>query len=247
MSIPASFPYYDISRQPIPLTGELATRLSVSTHHIAGRAVGGVAAIHGGQPRKGNDGSSISDATVLFPPPHFPQEVGWVRCRPQRTWRPWRCPWWVISSWQMSDRRCGVVAIESGGTGGVAVGTAGGSGQTSWPNMVATSSEEPTQPFILSEGLAPVLVKFVAKILKGDFVVMAELLRDNLEAQRRGNLQDASAIDLSQSKRACQEIPDLLSWVQCFGTHLAVSATKYPDRLWHLLAYQTLVVRKARQ
>ena len=76
---------------------------------------------------------------------------------------------------------------------------------------------------------------------------MEELLRDNLEAKRRGNLQDASAIDLSQSKRARREIPDLLSWVQCFGTYLAVSATKHPDRLRHLLAYQTLVVHEARR
>ena len=139
----------------------------------------------------------------------------------------------------------GVVAMESGGTGGAAVGTTGGSGQTSRPSTVATSSEEPTQPFILSEGLAPVPVKLVTKILKGDFVDMAELLRDNLEAQHRGNLQDASAIDLSQSKRARREIPDLLSWVQCFGTCLAEIATKHPDRLWQLLAYQMLVVRKA--
>ena len=110
---------------------------------------------------------------------------------------------------------------------------------------MATSSEEPTQPFILSEGLAPVPVKRVTKILKGDFADMAELLRDNLEAQHRGNLQDASAIDLSQSKRDRREIPDLLSWVQCFGTCLAEIATKHPDRLQQLLAYQMLAVRKA--
>ena len=40
--------------------------------------------------------------------------------------------------------------------------------ETSRPSTVATSSEEPTQPVILSEGLVPVPVKLVTKILKGD-------------------------------------------------------------------------------
>ena len=40
-------------------------------------------------------------------------------------------------------------------------------------------------PFTLGEGLPPVPAKLVAKILKGDFLDMAELLRDNMEAERR--------------------------------------------------------------
>ena len=42
-----------------------------------------------------------------------------------------------------------------------------------------------SKPFILSEGLPPVPHKLAARILRGEFVDMAELLRDNLEAQRR--------------------------------------------------------------
>ena len=46
------------------------------------------------------------------------------------------------------------------------------------------SGEEATaQPFVLSDGLAPVPAKLVARILRGKFVDMAELLRDNLEVQ----------------------------------------------------------------
>ena len=41
------------------------------------------------------------------------------------------------------------------------------------------------KPFILSEELPPVPYKLTARILKGEFVDMAELLCDNLEAQRR--------------------------------------------------------------
>ena len=109
--------------------------------------------------------------------------------------------------------------------------------------------EEDSQPFILSEGLAPVPAKLVAKILKGDFVDMAELLRDNLEAQRRGILQDPACRDPTPStvKLNRREIPDVLSWVQCFGIYMAVVASKQPEKLRQLLAYQTLIVREARR
>ena len=193
-----------------------------------------MAALHGGRAREGDGGSSISDATSS--PPPFSPGSGLGVMPTQADVAALALP---VASEQHLAGETGVAAMESGDTGRL--------GQTSRPSTVATSSEEPTQPFILSEGLAPVPVRLVSKILKGDFVDMAELLRDNLEAQRRGNLQEASAIDLSQSKRARREIPDLLSWVQCFGTYLAVIATKYPDRLRQLLAYQTLVVREARR
>jgi hypothetical protein len=39
-----------------------------------------------------------------------------------------------------------------------------------------------------------------------------------------------------------REIPDLLSWVQCFGTLVAIMTSKQPERMRHLLAYQTLIV-----
>ena len=45
------------------------------------------------------------------------------------------------------------------------------------------SSSTPQQPFVLSEGLAPVPTKLVDKIIHGDFVDMGELLRDKLDFQ----------------------------------------------------------------
>ncbi len=44
-------------------------------------------------------------------------------------------------------------------------------------------------PFILSEGLPHVPPKLVKKIQKGDYVDMAELLRDNMELGRRQSLE----------------------------------------------------------
>ena len=109
------------------------------------------------------------------------------------------------------------------------------------------SGEEATaQPFVLSDGLAPVPAKLVARILRGEFVDMAELLHDNLEAQRRGVIQESSTIS-GDIKRGRREIPDLLSWVQCFGTYMAVVTSAQPTKSRELLAYQTLIVREARR
>ena len=102
------------------------------------------------------------------------------------------------------------------------------------------------KPFVLSEGLPLVPHKLAVRILKGEYIDMAELLRDNLEAQRRAT----SSITQSPSPTAQKhrwEVPDLLSWVQCFGTYMAVITSKYPDRVHQLLAYQTLIVREARR
>ena len=106
-----------------------------------------------------------------------------------------------------------------------------------------------SRPFILSEGLPPIPHKLVAKIWRGEFVDMAELLRDNLEVQRRASSQPLSQNSSASSpqSKSRREIPDLLSWVQCFGTYMAVLTSKFPGKLKHLLAYQTLIIREARR
>ena len=77
---------------------------------------------------------------------------------------------------------------------------------------------------------------------------MAELLRDNLEAQRRSSSQPASCSSTgSNPSRSRREISDLLSWVQCFGIYIAVVTSKQPERMRQLMAYQTLMVREARR
>lgn len=98
--------------------------------------------------------------------------------------------------------------------------------------------------FVLGEGLPPVPAKLVAKILKGEFIDMAELLRDNIEAERRRGGSDTTS---SQLRTARREIPDILSWLQCFGVFASVVASKHPDKVLQLLAYQTTIVREARR
>ena len=120
-------------------------------------------------------------------------------------------------------------------------GAAGGKEQASTRRAI----EGVAKPFILSEGLPPVPAKVVTRILRGEFIDMAELLCDNLEAQRRGALQDApSSTGVSRSRR---KVPDLLSRVQCFSIYTAVVAGVFPERVHKLLAYQTLIIRETRR
>ena len=79
----------------------------------------------------------------------------------------------------------------------------------------------PLQPFIVGEGHPAVPAKLVAKIQRGEYVDMAELLKDNIKAERRRSPQEGlQGTLISRSKR--REVPDLLSWLQCFGTYACV-------------------------
>ena len=128
----------------------------------------------------------------------------------------------------------------TGAWGGTNGGTSGGAGEK--------PVEKPVEkPFILSEGLPPVPHKLASKILWGEYIDMAELLRDNLEAQRRAATTAAATPHPSSTPKSRREVPDILSWVQCFGIYMAVVTSKCPERTKELLAYQTLIVREARR
>ena len=83
------------------------------------------------------------------------------------------------------------------------------------------------------------------QILSGQYVDMAELLRDNIKVERRHNMLElTSAPPLARSIH--REVPDLLSWLLCFGVFASVMASKYPEKTTKLLAYQT-ITREARR
>ena len=64
--------------------------------------------------------------------------------------------------------------------------------------------------FVLSDGLPPVPAKLVKKIVKGEFVDMAELLRDNLEADLRDARTLSSECGGARRTGMRREVPDLL-------------------------------------
>ena len=103
-------------------------------------------------------------------------------------------------------------------------------------------------PFTLGEGLPPVPAKLVSKIRKGEYVDMAELLRDNMELERRRDLRSAASSALGLiPPTSRREVPDLLSWIQCFRMYAAVLSNSYPNKVQQLYAYQTMIVREARR
>ena len=99
------------------------------------------------------------------------------------------------------------------------------------------SSESP--PFNLGEGLPTVPAKVVRKIERGEYVDMAELLRDNIEADRR---REGRELPGGEAKHLRREVPNLLSWVQCFSMFSGVVARQHPERT---KAYLTMVVWEA--
>lgn len=97
--------------------------------------------------------------------------------------------------------------------------------------------------FILGEALPVVPARLVRKILNGEFVDMAELLRDNMEAERRRAGQEKET-GLRVGRR---EIPDMLSWLHCFSLYAAIIGSKYPEKMRELWAYQALMIGEQRR
>ena len=102
-------------------------------------------------------------------------------------------------------------------------------------NMVPTA----TTPFILSEALPVVPPKLVKRIVRGDYIDIAEILSDNMELECRRALAESEGIgNMKQSGR--REIPDTLSWLHCFSLYAAVLCTKYPGKAKQFWVYQAL-------
>ena len=111
-------------------------------------------------------------------------------------------------------------------------------------------SKETAEALILGEGLPIVPQKLVAKILKGDYLEMSELLHDNIELSRKNPPQDtAQGGTPSKLKRRelTEDVNGLMSWVQCFSVYIAVITNKQPTRLQELLAYMVTMINEARR
>ncbi len=98
-------------------------------------------------------------------------------------------------------------------------------------------------PFVLSEALPVVPGKLVQRIQRGEFVDMAELLKDNVEAERRRLVVG----DGKAGRLGRREVPDIESWLQCFSAYAAVICAKYPHKARELWAYQAFVIAEHRK
>ena len=74
--------------------------------------------------------------------------------------------------------------------------------------------------------------------------IMAELLKDNVEAERRrAALNDRSQVPWSSRR----DIPDFESWLQCFSSYTAVVCHTHPHKACELWAYQALMISEHRK
>ena len=93
---------------------------------------------------------------------------------------------------------------------------------------VVGSGAKSVAPFILGESLPPIPTKLVAKIQKGNFMDMAELLRDNKEADKRRTRDGSASSSAGQQAQNRREVPDILSWIQCFGVYACIMGSGAP-------------------
>ena len=102
-------------------------------------------------------------------------------------------------------------------------------------------------PFVLSEALPVVPAKLVKRIVKGEFVDMAELLKDNMEVERRRAAEGETSQALLGQRGSRREVPDMLSWLQCFSAYAAVLCSQYPEKAKELWAYQATMISEHRR
>ena len=103
------------------------------------------------------------------------------------------------------------------------------------------SEEAETGPFVLGEALTVVPARLVKKIQRGEYVDMAELLKDNMEVER--HIQE-SQIAPARRMASRWEIPDMLSWLHCYSLYAAIICSQYLEKARELWAYQATLIEK---
>ena len=106
------------------------------------------------------------------------------------------------------------------------------------PNDNASTDQQTKDPSVVHIGAAlpPIFTKLLKRIEQGNFIEMAELLPESL-----GHL--ASDDDQHVVKPKRRVISDIVEWLQCFGTYIAIISRKQPTRVIDLLGYQGLIIQ----
>ena len=91
--------------------------------------------------------------------------------------------------------------------------------------------EGENNPFVLSEALPVVPAKLVRRIRRGEFVDMAELLKDNMEIERHRAAQGSDGSAHPPEWVGRKEVPDLLSWLHCYSLFAAIMCESHPAKV----------------
>ena len=115
--------------------------------------------------------------------------------------------------------------------------------------LLSSSKEGRDSPICAGESLPVIPAKLVKKILRGDYEDMADLLKDNLEAEWCRYSQEWKDGQPQFGQLPCyrREVPDMLSWLNCFSLYAAVITGKYPYKARELGAYQAMMVSEQRR
>jgi len=99
---------------------------------------------------------------------------------------------------------------------------------------------------VLGEGLLILPANLTAKVLRGEFVEMHELLQDNIALKKVAEDPNCTSHAKPSKKRELTEdVQELLSWVECFNLFSSVLTTKYPKLDKALTVYQSTIMHEA--
>ena len=91
----------------------------------------------------------------------------------------------------------------------------------------------------VGDGLPPVPAKLAAKIRKGEFVEMGELLPEFWSSHREEDTEGKHEAKVRRSRK----VTDIFTWLQCFGSYVSVRAQYTPSLIPELMAYMAAIVR----
>ena len=114
------------------------------------------------------------------------------------------------------------------------------------PGVSSNSTQAQSTEFSLGHGFPLIPQKLVAKILKWEFVSMAELLPDNLElARRSGEAQKACSSKAPKKRELTEDWKGLVAWSVSFSTFTAIISREHPEKFQELLAYHATILIEA--
>ena len=111
-----------------------------------------------------------------------------------------------------------------------------GPGEVSGGTKAQGTPSVAAQKFQLGETLPVVPARIVRRVLRGDYVDMAELTEENLELELRRAAdgdEAKSAVPLSRLKA----VPDVLTWARSFCLYAGIVVSAHPGKARDLWAY----------
>ena len=103
----------------------------------------------------------------------------------------------------------------------------------------SAGTPKPPSGVCMGDGLSPVPAKLVAKIRRGEFVEMGELLPEfNV-----GSREEHGTSRADVRPRRSRSVTDILTWLQCYGMYVSVLAPSQPDLIPELMSYMSLIIR----